>query len=61
MSITQLAGLILGVSSLAGILWLESANSGETRWPGVLALLSAVLIHTVMYVLYKSVGKKSPY
>lgn len=57
-SMTQLAGLILGVGSLAGILWLESANSGETRWPGVLALLAAVLIHAVMYVLCKKRGQK---
>ncbi len=54
----QFAGLILGVSSLSGILWLESTNSKETCWPGVLALLTAVLIHAVMYVLCKKRGEK---
>lgn len=58
MRVPQFAGLILGVGSLAGILWLESINSGEKRWPGVLALLAAVVIHAVMYVLCKKRGQK---
>ncbi|MFI8418668.1 DMT family transporter [Serratia sp. NPDC078593] len=57
-SISQLTGLIIGVASLSGILWQESTTSGETRWPGVVALLVAVLIHAVMYVLCKKRGQK---
>ncbi|MBD8450882.1 DMT family transporter [Serratia rubidaea] len=57
-SIAQLIGLIVGVASLSGILWQESSVSGETRWPGVVALLAAVLIHAVMYVLSKKRGEK---
>ncbi|CAI1602804.1 putative DMT superfamily transporter inner membrane protein [Serratia quinivorans] len=57
-SISQLTGLIIGVISLSGILWLESTGSGETRWPGVAALLAAVFIHAVMYVLCKKHGQK---
>ncbi|VAX76548.1 Putative protein pagO [Serratia symbiotica] len=57
-SIRQLAGLILGVSSLSAILWLESTNNREIQWPGVLALLTAVLIHAFMYVLCKKRGQQ---
>lgn len=55
---TKFVGLILGIGYLAGILWLESANSGVKRWPGVIALLVAMLIHTVMYVLCKNYRQK---
>lgn len=57
-SISQLSGLIIGVISLSGILWLESTGSGENRWPGIAALLAAVFIHAVMYVLCKKHGQQ---
>lgn len=56
--ILQLVGLILSVSSLAIILWLESTHTGESRGRGVLALLTAMLIHAVMYVLCKKSAEK---
>ncbi|MGQ8816180.1 DMT family transporter [Serratia sp. NA_13] len=57
-SISQLTGLIIGVISLSGILLLESTGNGENRWPGIAALLAAVFIHAVMYVLCKKHGQK---
>lgn len=57
-SISQLSGLIIGVISLSGILWLESTGSGENRWPGIAALLAAVFMHAVMYVLCKKHGQQ---
>ncbi|KNC93746.1 DMT family transporter [Trabulsiella odontotermitis] len=49
----QLAGLAIAVAALAGILFEESERSRDSHWPGMLALVSAVVIHAIIYTQCK--------
>lgn len=49
----QIGGLIIAVVALIGII-LEEANANiESRWQGLLALVSAMIIHAIMYTQCK--------
>lgn len=53
-NLLQIGGLVLAIVSLMGILLSESEPSTEdTVWLGILALLLAVAIHSVIYALCK--------
>ncbi|HGM5323929.1 multidrug DMT transporter permease [Serratia marcescens] len=49
----QLTGLAVAMAALAGILVQESESNHGSHWPGMLALVSAVVIHAVIYTQCK--------
>ena len=49
----QIAGLTIALVALAGILMEETNTSTESRWQGILALVSAVIIHAAVYAQCK--------
>lgn len=49
----QLAGLAVATVALSGILSEESGSNSGSHWPGVLALISAVIIHAIIYTQSK--------
>ena len=49
----QLAGLAMAMASLAGILFEETENTHGSHWPGMLALVCAVVMHAIIYTLCK--------
>lgn len=52
----QIAGLIIAIFALVGILLEEIKTSTESRWQGVIALISAVIIHAIIYTQCKKRG-----
>jgi putative membrane protein PagO len=52
-SLIQVTGLALATASLAGILLEESRSGTENHWQGVTALVSAVVIHSFIYIKCK--------
>lgn len=52
----QIAGLIIAIFSLVGILLEEIKTSTESHWQGVIALISAVIIHAIIYTQCKKRG-----
>lgn len=54
-SLRQVAGLLVALQSLGGILWNET-RGGDSSLPGIAALGAAVLMHAVMYVQCKKRG-----
>lgn len=49
----QIIGLIIAIVSLAGILLEETKTDTGSHWQGVLALVSAVVIHALIYTQCK--------
>lgn len=49
----QVAGLTIAIVALAGILIEETKTSAESHWQGILALVSAVIIHAIIYTQCK--------
>jgi putative membrane protein PagO len=49
----QIAGLTVAMGALAGILFEESGSTRGSHWPGILALVSAVVIHAIIYTQCK--------
>lgn len=49
----QIAGLTIAIISLAGILLEEMKVSTESHWQGVIALVSALIIHAIIYTQCK--------
>ncbi|MBA4823721.1 DMT family transporter [Pantoea ananatis] len=49
----QIAGLTIAIVSLAGILLEETKTSTESHWQGIIALVSAVIIHAIIYTQCK--------
>ncbi|RDL12930.1 DMT family transporter [Serratia fonticola] len=49
----QIAGLTIAIVALAGILLEETKTSTETQWQGIIALVSAVIIHAIIYTQCK--------
>ncbi|END1747770.1 DMT family transporter [Escherichia coli] len=52
----QIAGLIIAIFALVGILLEEIKTSTESRWQGIIALISAVIIHAIIYTQCKKRG-----
>ncbi|MBY6257779.1 DMT family transporter [Phytobacter diazotrophicus] len=50
---TQIAGLTIAIAALAGILLEETKTSTNSHWQGIIALVSAVLIHATIYTQCK--------
>ncbi|TXE24608.1 DMT family transporter [Serratia marcescens] len=49
----QIAGLTLALAALAGILLEETRASPDSHWQGIAALVTAVLIHALVYTQCK--------
>ncbi|EAU4291140.1 EamA family transporter, partial [Salmonella enterica] len=49
----QITGLTIAIVALAGILLEETKTSAESHWLGILALVSAVIIHAIIYTQCK--------
>ncbi len=49
----QIVGLTIAIVALAGILLEETKTSAESHWQGILALVSAVIIHAIIYTQCK--------
>ena len=49
----QIVGLTIAITSLAGILLEEMKVSTESHWQGVIALVSALIIHAIIYTQCK--------
>lgn len=49
----QIAGLTIALVALAGILLEETKISTETQWQGIIALVTAVIIHAIIYTQCK--------
>ncbi|EKR5207595.1 DMT family transporter [Escherichia coli] len=49
----QIMGLTIAIVALAGILLEESKTSAESHWQGIIALVSAVIIHAIIYTQCK--------
>lgn len=49
----QIAGLTIAIVALVGILLEETKTSAESHWQGILALVSAVIIHSIIYTQCK--------
>ncbi len=49
----QIAGLTIAITALTGILLEETNTSTESHWQGITALISAVLIHAIIYTQCK--------
>ncbi|MFI0604952.1 DMT family transporter [Escherichia coli] len=52
----QIAGLTIAITALVGILFKETKTSTESHWQGVIALISAVIIHAIIYTQCKKRG-----
>lgn len=48
-NLMQITGLTIALGALASILLVESKSDTASHWQGILALVSAVVIHAVMY------------
>ncbi|RWR00681.1 multidrug DMT transporter permease [[Pantoea] beijingensis] len=57
-SAQQMLGLCFSLAALCGILWLETQHSGKSTFRGISALVSAVIIHALMYVQCKKRGNR---
>ena len=53
---TQIAGLTIALVALAGILLEETSTNTASRWQGILALISAVIMHATIYAQCKKRG-----
>ncbi len=49
----QIVGLTIAIVALAGILIEETKTSTESHWQGIIALVSAVIIHAIIYTQCK--------
>jgi putative membrane protein PagO len=49
----QIAGLTIAIVALAGILLEETKTSTDSHWQGIIALVSAVIIHSIIYTQCK--------
>ncbi|MFX2611916.1 DMT family transporter [Enterobacter mori] len=49
----QIAGLTLAISALAGIFIEETKANTDSSWQGIVALVSAVIIHAIIYTQCK--------
>lgn len=49
----QILGLIIAIAALTGILIEETKTSTENHWQGIVALVSAVIIHAIIYAQCK--------
>lgn len=49
----QLSGLTIAIAALIGILLEETNTNTESHWQGILALISAVIIHAIIYTQCK--------
>lgn len=49
----QIAGLTIAIAALAGIFLEETKTSTESHWLGIIALVSAVIIHAIIYTQCK--------
>lgn len=49
----QIAGLTIAIAALAGILLEETKISTESHWQGIIALVSSVIIHAIIYTQSK--------
>jgi putative membrane protein PagO len=49
----QISGLTIAIVALAGIILEETNSSTESNWQGIAALISAVIIHAVIYTQCK--------
>ncbi|MCU6209272.1 DMT family transporter [Enterobacter cloacae] len=47
----QLAGLIVSLTSLITIITLETASDSTSHWQGIVALIIALMMHALIYVL----------
>lgn len=52
----QIAGLILAIVALAGILLEETKTGTENHWQGIAALVSAVILHAIIYTRCRKTG-----
>lgn len=52
-NVMQLVGLTIAIAALAGILLTEVNSNTETHWQGILALVGAVVIHSIIYTQCK--------
>ena len=52
-NLIQVTGLTISIISLTSILLAEMKTGTETHWRGVMALVSAVIIHAIIYVQSK--------
>lgn len=52
-NLMQIAGLAIAIASLAAIIFEEESTGTETHWQGVVALISAVIIHALIYTQCK--------
>lgn len=52
-NILQLTGLMVSIAALSGILLIESKSSATSAWQGILALVTAVVIHAIVYAQCK--------
>ncbi|BEO21318.1 drug/metabolite transporter DMT permease (plasmid) [Serratia marcescens] len=49
----QIGGLTVAIIALTGILLAETTSTAESHWPGIIALVSAVMIHAIIYTQCK--------
>ncbi|WWO95723.1 MAG: DMT family transporter [Candidatus Dasytiphilus stammeri] len=59
-SCQQICGLLMSIFCLTEILWQENHNSVKNSGQGIIALIIAVIMHAVMYVLFKKRGGSQP-
>lgn len=52
----QIGGLTIAIVSLTGILLQETNTNTESHWQGIVALVSAVIIHAIIYTQCKKRG-----
>ncbi|MDL4915779.1 MAG: DMT family transporter [Enterobacterales bacterium endosymbiont of Blomia tropicalis] len=52
-NVMQLAGLVIAIVALAGILLEETKSGTDSHWRGIAALVSAVVIHAIIYTQCK--------
>ncbi|EGL6851258.1 DMT family transporter [Salmonella enterica] len=49
----QITGLIIAIASLTGILLEEMKTNTESHWQGIIALVSALIMHAIIYTQCK--------
>ncbi|WWP02526.1 MAG: DMT family transporter [Candidatus Dasytiphilus stammeri] len=58
-SFQQTVGLLISTISITGILWKETNHSHNNDIKGIIALIIAVFMHSIMYVFFKKKGDQS--
>ncbi|WWP02097.1 MAG: DMT family transporter [Candidatus Dasytiphilus stammeri] len=58
-SFQQTLGLLISTISITGILWKETNHSHNNDIKGIIALIIAVFMHSLMYVFFKKRGDQS--